>query len=84
MVYRGYRFSANGPVAGVGHQPHDLAGLILPLENLPDGVRTRKEDFCETPVDDHGTDLLTGGHGTQVQQLLEAWLGQYLHPGGAT
>jgi dienelactone hydrolase len=34
------------------------------------------------PVDDHGTDLLTGGQGTHVQQLLEAWLEQYLHPGG--
>jgi alpha-beta hydrolase superfamily lysophospholipase len=36
------------------------------------------------PVDDHGTDLLTGGFGTQVQGVLEAWLAQYLHPGSGT
>jgi pimeloyl-ACP methyl ester carboxylesterase len=32
------------------------------------------------PVDDHGTDLLTGSHGEQVQQLVEQWFTHWLAP----
>jgi uncharacterized protein len=66
-------------IAGLGDPTGSAQAAQDLYENSPQPKRLEI-----VPVDDHGTDLLTGGHGTQVQQLLEAWLGQYLHPGGAT
>jgi uncharacterized protein len=66
-------------IAGLGDPTGSAQAAQDLYENSPQPKRLEI-----VPVDDHGTDLLTGGRGTQVQQLLEAWLGQYLHPGGAT
>jgi dienelactone hydrolase len=66
-------------IAGLG----DPAGAAQAAEDLeaqsPDPKRIEI-----VPTDDHGTDLLTGGQGTHVAQLIDAWLSQYLPPAGAS
>ncbi len=66
-------------VAGLG----DPAGAAQAAESLeaqsPDPKRIEI-----VPTDDHGTDLLTGGRGTQVTQLIDAWLAQFLRPGSSS
>jgi len=64
-------------IAGLG----DPAASAQAAQDLYDNSPQPKR-LEIVPVDDHGTDLLTGGQGTHVQQLLEAWLAQYLHPEG--
>ena len=66
-------------IAGLGDPTGSAQAAQDLYENSP---QPKRLDIV--PVDDHGTDLLTGGQGTQVRQLLEAWLAQYLHPGSAT
>jgi dienelactone hydrolase len=63
-------------IAGLGDPTGSAQAAQDLYENSPQPKRLEI-----VPVDDHGTDLLTGSQGTQVQQLLEAWLAQYLHPG---
>jgi dienelactone hydrolase len=66
-------------IAGLG----DPTGSAQAAQDLYDNSPQPKR-LEIVPVDDHGTNLLTGSQGTHVQELLEAWLAQYLHPGGAT
>ena len=66
-------------IAGLGDPTGSAQAAQDLYENSP---QPKRLDIV--PVDDHGTDLLTGGQGTQVRQLLEAWLAQYLHLGSAT
>jgi pimeloyl-ACP methyl ester carboxylesterase len=66
-------------IAGLG----DPTGSAQAAQDLYDNSPQPKR-LEIVPVDDHGTNLLTGTQGTRVQELLEAWLAQYLHPGGAS
>ena len=66
-------------IAGLG----DPAGAAQAAQDMearsPDPKRIEI-----VPTDDHGTALLTGGRGTQVTELIDAWLTQYLHPGSGS
>jgi len=65
-------------IAGLG----DPAGAADAAQDLyANGPEPKRIEIV--PTDDHGTALLTGSHGTQVTQLIDAWLTQYLHPGSA-
>jgi len=66
-------------IAGLG----DPAGAAQAAENL-DAQSPDPKRLEIVPTDDHGTDLLTGGQGTHVTQLIDAWLTQFLHPGGTS
>jgi uncharacterized protein len=63
-------------VAGLG----DPAGAARAAESL-DAQSPDPKRIEVVPTDDHGTDLLTGGQGTHVTQLIDAWLAQFLRPG---
>jgi pimeloyl-ACP methyl ester carboxylesterase len=66
-------------IAGLG----DPAGAAQAAESL-DAQSPDPKRIEIVPTDDHGTDLLTGGQGTHVTQLIDAWLAQFLRPGSAS
>jgi pimeloyl-ACP methyl ester carboxylesterase len=66
-------------IAGLG----DPAGAAQAAEAL-DAQSPDPKRMEIVTTDDHGIDLLTGGQGTHVTQLIDAWLSQYLHPSGAS
>jgi dienelactone hydrolase len=66
-------------IAGLG----DPASAAQAAENL-DAQSPDPKRIEIVPTDDHGTDLLTGGQGTHVTQLIDAWLAQFLSPGSAS
>jgi dienelactone hydrolase len=79
-------------IEGIGAGPDVLADVTaakLYLAGLGDTTAaTSAQTFYEQsqqpkryeilPTDDHGTDLLTGGQGQRVRELLEGWIGQYV------
>ena len=66
-------------IAGLG----DPAGAAQAAQDL-DARSPDPKRIEIVPTDDHGTALLTGARGTQVTQLIDAWLAQFLHTGSTS
>ena len=64
-------------IAGLGDAPAAASAQEL------DEIAPPPKRVEISPADDHGTDLLTGSHGEEIQRLIETYLTQFAPPRGS-